>query len=111
VSSSRSTLDSPFSPVSHDVGSAPRESRTPIYVVKRLTKLKQAHNCDFMTAPIGYKICHYEAEVSTVRTAINAEDKPIISTDDGKSWTSDESVPRTKSSVWVSWKKVDEDED
>jgi hypothetical protein len=76
-----------------------------------VTKLKEPHKCDFLTAPIGNKNCHYEAEVSTVRTAISTEGKPIVSWDDGKTWTSDDNVPLTKSSVSVSWKKVDEDED
>lgn len=75
-----------------------------------VTMLKKPHNCDFLTAPIGNKTCHYEAEVASVRVGMSTEGKPILSHDEGKTWTLDESVPRTKASAYVSWKKVDEDE-
>ena len=76
-----------------------------------VTKLKKPHNCDFLTAPIGNKNCHYEPEVAAVRTAISTEGKPILSYDEGKTWVLDDGVNRTRASVFVSWKKIDEDED
>lgn len=72
-----------------------------------ITTAKKPHDCDAMTAPIGDKDCSYEPDVATVRTGISAEGKPIVSFDEGKRWTLDDSVPPTKPSVTVSWKKVD----
>jgi hypothetical protein len=73
--------------------------------------MKKPHDCDFLKAPIGEKNCSFEPEVSTVRTAISTEGKPIVSFDEGQHWTLDDSSPPTKPSVTVYWKKIDEDED
>jgi hypothetical protein len=76
---------------------------------------KTPHDCAFLAAPLGTKYCHYDREVSTVRWATSMSGNPIVSYDDGKSWTpftpdSSVTVPKsdTVEKVYVSWKKIDE---
>ena len=76
---------------------------------------KMPHACAFLAAPLGEKYCHYDREVSTVRWATSTSGNPIVSYDDGKSWTpftpdSSVTVPKTDTveKVYVSWKKIDE---
>lgn len=73
-----------------------------------VTILKKPHTCDFLSAPIGEKGCHYEPDVTAVRTGTDRVGKAIVSFDDGVTWV-DDCVPPTKTNVRVTWKKVDED--
>jgi hypothetical protein len=82
----------------------------------RISISKMPHNCDFLAAPLGAKYCHYERTVSTVRWATSAAGEPIVSYDEGKTWTvftpeNPQAVPKgsTIQSVVVSWVKKDED--
>jgi hypothetical protein len=72
----------------------------------------QPHDCDFLTAPLGEKNCHYERSVSTVRWATSTLGQPIISLDEGKTWTTftpDANVKVPNSStietIYVLWEK------
>lgn len=66
------------------------------------------HDCRFITAPIGEKWCHYDIDVTTVRTNISAEGKPIVSYDEGKTWTLDSTTNPTRPSVRISWVRIEE---
>jgi hypothetical protein len=73
------------------------------------------HDCAFIAAPLGEKYCHYDRVVSVVRWATSQLGSPIISYDDGKTWsqfTPDPSdvVPKTSTvqMVRISWEKKDE---
>jgi hypothetical protein len=74
------------------------------------------HDCAFLAAPLGEKYCHYDREVSTLRCATSTTGNPIVSYDEGKTWSvvtnPDPSVtwPKydTVSQVYISWKKVEE---
>ncbi len=73
------------------------------------------HDCAFLAAPLGEKYCHYERVVSTLRWATSTSGNPIVSYDEGKTWsafTPDAfaAVPKapTVEEVHISWKKVDE---
>ena len=76
-----------------------------------VTKLKKPHTCDFLTGPIGNKNCSYEPQVTTVRTAISTEGKPIVSFDDGQHSVLNDGSPLVKPSLTIYWKKIDEDEE
>jgi hypothetical protein len=73
------------------------------------------HDCAFLAAPLGEKYCHYERIVSTLRLATSQIGNPIVSYDDGKTWspfTSDSSTPVPKyptvEEVRISWEKKNE---
>lgn len=67
---------------------------------------RKPHDCEFLTAPIGDKHCHYDKRVMTVRVR-NAESAgAMVSYDEGKTWqTADPSVRRT---VLVAWERITE---
>jgi hypothetical protein len=56
------------------------------------------HDCAFLAVPLGEKYCRYERTISTVRWAKSTEGNPIISYDEGKTWSNfdptGESVPQ-----------------
>jgi len=71
--------------------------------------------CDWGRAPLGYKACYYEKIVSTVQWATSRTGNPIISYDEGKTWSvfsPDAGVTVPKSprvqNVNVSWQKKDD---
>ena len=73
------------------------------------------HDCDFLAAPLGTKYCRYERVVSTVRWATSATGNPIVSYDEGKTWSvftpdANVTVPNYSAveEVLISWKKTDE---
>jgi hypothetical protein len=68
---------------------------------------KQPHDCEWASAPLGGKHCHYKAEVSSVRTGTSANgNTPLVSYDEGRTWSVN--PQRVKPSVFVSWTKVEE---
>lgn len=75
-------------------------------------KNNRPHDCDFLTAPIGEKNCHYDANAQKqiVRTGIDPSGYAVVSYDDGKTWYPNDGTPPVKAetSVNVSWQKVDE---
>jgi hypothetical protein len=62
------------------------------------------HDCEFLSAPLGAKHCHYEKRVVTVRIRINASHERLVSYDDGKTWG--KADPTEKPAVYVSWAKI-----
>jgi hypothetical protein len=69
------------------------------------------HDCAFLAAPLGEKYCHYERTVSVTRWATSQTGNPIISYDDGKTWTvfdpAGKEVPKfsTVKNIYISWEK------
>jgi hypothetical protein len=75
----------------------------------RVAKTEKPHDCAFMKAPIGDKECHYDIQVTYVRTSTDVRTgKPIVSYDDGKNWSWDDESNPTKPSVDVSWVRTEE---
>ena|ERR1022692_3157359 len=73
------------------------------------------HDCAFLAAPLGEKYCHHERVVATLRWATSTAGHPIVSYDEGKTWsefTPDANVevpkPATVEEVYVSWEKKDD---
>jgi hypothetical protein len=72
------------------------------------------HDCAFLAAPLGEKYCHYERTVSTVRWATSQSGSPLISSDEGKTWSTfdpgSETVPRysTVKAVYIGWEKKED---
>jgi hypothetical protein len=70
------------------------------YVMER-----RPHDCEFMSAPLGRKNCHYEKEVATVRIRRN-QSRRQVSYDDGKTWAPADVDVGT--AVLVTWRRVEE---
>ena len=66
---------------------------------------KQPHDCEFMSAPMGSKHCHYERQVATIRIRTN-QSRREVSFDEGRTWFSAEGTERR--AVFVTWKNVQE---
>jgi len=72
------------------------------------------HDCAFLAAPLGEKYCHYERTVSVTRWATSQTGNPIVSYDDGKTWSSfdpaGEKVPQysTVKAVYIGWEKKED---
>jgi hypothetical protein len=68
---------------------------------------KQPHNCEWDSAPLGNKHCHYDADVQVTKTTTGADGKtPIVSLDGGKTWM--DNTSHLESSAFVSWSKVED---
>jgi hypothetical protein len=61
------------------------------------------HDCDFFTAPLGSKNCHFEKNLVTVRIRGNGSQR-LVSVDEGKTWTAASSS--NGAAVYISWTKV-----
>jgi|SRR5215831_5370906 len=66
---------------------------------------KRPHDCEFLTAPLGDKHCHYDRHVQTIRIRETSSGR-WGSVDEGKSWSRAESSD--KPLVYVSWTRVEE---
>jgi hypothetical protein len=72
------------------------------------------HDCVFLAAPLGEKYCHYERTISITRWATSQTGNPIVSYDDGKTWSSfdpaGEKVPQypTVKAVYIGWEKKED---
>jgi len=73
------------------------------------------HGCAFLAAPVGEKYCHHERTIQAVYWATSTAGNPIVSYDDGKTWstfTPDAGVTvpkyKTAQSVNISWEKKDD---
>jgi hypothetical protein len=75
------------------------EFRDAVYVMD-----KHSHDCEFLSAPIGSKHCHYEKEVTTIRVRDGKTGRETSY--DGKTWSPAESGARA--TVLVSWRKIEE---
>jgi hypothetical protein len=76
---------------------------------------KRPHDCAFLAAPLGAKYCSYERNVSTVRWATSQAGNPIISYDEGKTWTPFSPEPgnvvpqySTVEGVYITWNKKED---
>jgi hypothetical protein len=73
----------------------------------------EPHDCEFLAAPLGEKYCHYDRSVSITRWATSQADTPIISYDDGATWSAfdpaGKEVPKlsTVKAVEIGWEKKD----
>lgn len=84
--------------------------------IDKVTVEKKPHDCEFSAAPLGEKNCHYEKIVDKVMWATSTKGEPVVSEDDGKTWTvatwaKEPGSPKfpqypTTRSVYISWKKV-----
>jgi diadenosine tetraphosphatase ApaH/serine/threonine PP2A family protein phosphatase len=75
---------------------------------------KPPSDCDFFRAPIGLKGCHYDKTVTyahVITSHDTATNRPIVSFDEGKTWSwNDGDYPTSSSkSVYIYWQKIDED--
>lgn len=65
------------------------------------------HDCEWGSAPLGDKHCHYTANVQSVRTSTATDGTtPLVSYDQGKTWSVN--TTHEEPSVFVSWTKVGE---
>ena len=83
-----------------------------------VTKANEPHDCDWLRAPLGDKVCHFEIQVSKVLNARDTYGKPIMSYDDGVTWIPNgdtdrpispevpKSIPEV-SSINLTWQKVE----
>jgi hypothetical protein len=66
----------------------------------------QPHDCEWETAPLGSKHCHYDPAVQTIRASVSKNGQLIVSYDEGKTWqiASGDEQP----AIYVTWQKVEE---
>ena len=62
-------------------------------------------DCDFFTAPMGNKLCHYETVVQTVRISTSTTGQAIVSYDEGETWLLIDADYTVIPSVTVMWIK------
>lgn len=65
---------------------------------------KHPHDCEFLSAPMGDKHCHYDKVVNIVRVRNGPSGREISY--DGSVWSPAE--PGARTTVYVSWSKVEE---
>jgi hypothetical protein len=79
-------------------------------------KANEPHDCEWLKAPIGDKLCHYEIRVHTFRTAWDTYGKTIFSDNEGLTWLPYDGIARpyyevpvqpVVSSVSLTWEKID----
>jgi hypothetical protein len=77
---------------------------------------RRPHDCNFFAAPLGEKYCHYDREVSTIYWSTSTTGNPIVSYDEGKTWSTfipeaSTKVPNadTVEQVYIGWKKAEDD--
>jgi hypothetical protein len=64
------------------------------------------HDCEFLSAPLGSKNCHYEKLVRTFRVRRRPDQSAEGSYDEGKTWMPVEASATPQ--IVVSWRKVAE---
>jgi hypothetical protein len=73
----------------------------------RVTIAQRPHDCEWDSAPLGSKHCHYESQVGTVKTGISTDGvTALVSYDDGKTWSVN--TEHVEPAVFVSWNKVED---
>ncbi len=82
---------------------------------EKIHRADKPHDCAFLAAPLGEKYCHYKLVLTTVRWATSITGNPIVSYDEGKTWSIfapevGSTVPKypTVEDVDLGWEKVDE---
>jgi len=74
----------------------------------------EPHDCDFFASPLGTKYCHYERTVSITRWATSQTGNPVVSYDDGKTWSTFDPAPEhapqysTVKAVYIGWEKKED---
>lgn len=53
---------------------------------QNIVMLPKPHDCEFSTAPLGEKHCHYDKVIQKVMWAKSTKGEPIRSYDGGKTW-------------------------
>jgi hypothetical protein len=73
------------------------------------------HDCNFLAAPLGNKYCHYDPVAMITRWATSQAGAPIVSYDDGKTWSAytpdtGENVPTfsTVKAIFIGWEKKED---
>ena len=70
------------------------------------------HDCEYSTAPLGNKNCHYERQVFVTKHGVNTLNQPIVSYDDWKTWQLEDRTGTGHAAtdwyneVQTSWQKV-----
>jgi hypothetical protein len=73
-------------------------------------------DCDWDYAPLGRKGCHYEKRVVVIKHSISTQNLPIVSYDDGKTWTVEDRTGTSHAAneryeeVSVTWEKVQDNQ-
>ena len=67
---------------------------------------KKPHDCDWETAPLGGKNCHYEEQTAETIIALSTDRRRIVSYDGGKSWFW--AAPGDRPHVSISWVRIDD---
>ena len=86
----------------------------------KITKAKEPRDCDWLSAPLGDKDCHYEVRMSKVLKANDTHGKPIVSYDGGATWIADGESDRPVYpelpggttevvSVFLNWERVEDE--
>lgn len=71
-----------------------------------VTIARKPADCDFLSAPLGRKDCHYEKTVFVEKFDVDPSvNRPIVSRDGGKSWTWNDGGPLKGARVYVAWRK------
>jgi hypothetical protein len=83
--------------------------------IDHVTVQKKPPDCDFLTAPLGRKNCHFDKVLATTMWSMSTAGKPIMSLDDGKSWFQFTPEPGAivpqypkVEDLYVSWKRMDD---
>lgn len=74
--------------------------------LKDVTVFSIPHDCEWSASPLGDKHCHYEAKVNHISTSTSATGEPLVSDDEGKTWTPN--VNGFTPFLWVTWWKAAE---
>jgi hypothetical protein len=74
-----------------------------------VTIAREPIDCDFWSAPLGIKGCHYEKVVTVVKYGASFEgskSRPVASYDGGKTWQWNDGGPLEGARVYVTWHEV-----
>jgi hypothetical protein len=68
---------------------------------------REPRDCDFMSAPMGSKDCKYEKDVIVTTFGKDVGNgRPIVSFDQGKTYSWNDGGPISGTRVYVTWRKV-----
>jgi hypothetical protein len=75
----------------------------------QVTVANKPHNCEWFSAPLGDKNCHYDPQVQVIRTGHReGTGVPIISFDNGKTWGDNDFPKPVVPAVNVTWEKIED---
>jgi len=55
--------------------------------LNQVDRPNKPHDCEWFSAPLGNKNCHYEATAIVYKSGTDKDGKPVRSYDAGKTWT------------------------